>query len=93
MLGPEDLSYAQLASTISEATGREVRYVQVPFDAFRQQMIGQGMPPAFAEGFTDMFRAKNEGMDNVARRIPEFTGPTTFRQWAEQDLRPALLDR
>lgn len=90
VLGPEDLSYAELASIISEVIGREVGYRQIPFDAFQQQAIERGMPEAFARGFVDMFRAKNEGMDNVATRTPAFTGWTTFRRWAEEELKPAL---
>ena len=38
-----------------------------------------------------MFRAKNEGMDNVAERIAESRTPTSFRQWCEQEQRPAVL--
>lgn len=90
VLGPEDLSYDELAAIISEVTGRKVRYRQVPFDAFQAQAIESGMSEAFARGFVDMFRAKNEGMDNVAERTPEFAGPTTFHQWAEDELKPAL---
>ena len=38
-----------------------------------------------------MMRAKNEGMDDATPRTPEHTGPTTFRQWAEKELKPAVL--
>ena len=37
-----------------------------------------------------MMRAKNESMD-VAPRTPETTGSTSFRQWAEEELEPAVL--
>ena len=36
--------------------------------------------------------AKDEGMDNMVRRTPESATPTTFRQWREYVLRPAVLD-
>ena len=52
--------------------------------------MGRGMSDEFATGYVDMMRAKNEGMDNVAVRSPDNTGPTTFRQWAEVELKPAL---
>jgi hypothetical protein len=38
-----------------------------------------------------MMRAKNEGMDNASQRTPANTAPTTFRQWAELELKPAVL--
>jgi hypothetical protein len=37
-----------------------------------------------------MMRTKNEGKDNAAARSSERTGPTTFRQWAEELLMPAM---
>ncbi len=70
--------------------GREVAYQQVPFDGFKAQLMGRGMGDEFATGYVDMMRAKNEGMANVAARLPDNTGPTTLRQWAEVELKPAL---
>ena len=91
VLGPEDLSFNDMAAIVSEVLGREVRYQQVPFDAFKAQLLGRGMTESFAQGYVDMMRAKNEGMDNAAPRTAASTTPTTFRQWCEQELRPAVL--
>ena len=91
VLGPEELSYSDLAAIISEVIGREVRYQQVPFDAFKQQLRGRGWTDAFAQGYLDMLRAKNEGMDNIAPRATAIIGSTRFRQWAEEALKPAVL--
>ena len=90
LLGPEDLSYNDLAAIISEVLGREVRYQQVSFDGMKAQLLAHGMGEAFAQGYVDMMRAKNEGMDNMAVRTAANTGPTSFRQWAEEELKPAL---
>ena len=35
--------------------------------------------------------AKAAGLDNARPRTPEGTTPTTFRQWCEEVLRPAVL--
>lgn len=91
LMGPEDLSYNDLAAIISQVLGREVRYQQVPFDAAKAQLLERGVGEAFAEGYVDMMRAKNEGIDNVAPRTAANTGPTTFRQWTEEELKPAVL--
>jgi hypothetical protein len=40
---------------------------------------------------TDMADAKNRGLDLGIERTPENTTPTSFRQWCEDVLRPALL--
>lgn len=86
VLGPEDLSFNDQAAILSEVLGREVRYQQIGFDRFRQQFLDRGASPSFAQGYVDMYRAKDEGVDNVALRTPENAGPTTFRSVCERAL-------
>ena len=90
VLGPEELSYADLAAIVSEGIGREVRYEHQTFEAYKEIAMARGLTDAFAQGFVDMFRAKEEGMDNVASRATAIIGPTSFRQWVEEELRPAI---
>ena len=90
LLGPEDLTFTEIASIISEVLGREVRYQQIPFDGFKAQLMERGMIDVFAQGYGDMMRAKNEGMDNATPRTSANTGPTTFRRWAEEELKPVV---
>lgn len=89
-LGPEDLSFEEQATIISEVLGKEVSYVQTPFSAFKERMTSFGMSEAMAQGLVDMFNAKNEGLDNAAERTGESSTPTTFRQWASDVLEPAV---
>jgi len=49
------------------------------------------MSEAMAQGMLDMMVAKNEGLDNAQPRTPESTTPTSFRQWCEEVLKPAVL--
>lgn len=90
LLGPEDLSFDDQASIISQVTGRSVRYQQIPFDQFKQQFIDRGASESVAQGYVDMYRAKDEGIDNAARRIPENTVLTRFRAFCEESLKPLL---
>ena len=90
VLGPDDLSFDDIAAIISDVIGREVRYQQVPFDAIRAQLIGRGMPQDYAEGYVAMMRCKNEGMDNIAAQTAAITGANSFRAWAEQALKPSI---
>ncbi len=90
VLGPEDLSFNEMAAIVSEALGREIRYRQIPFDAFRTRLRERGVSESFAQGYVEMMQAKNEGMDNVAGRDPAAAAPTTFRQWCEDVLKPAM---
>ena len=92
LFGPEELSFTDLAAIASRVLGRDITYRQVPFDTFKAQLMEHGMSDAFAQGYADMMRAKNEGMDNAAAGPSAQTGPTTFQQWAEEQLKPAVLD-
>ena len=44
-----------------------------------------------AQGMVEMMVAKDQGLDNAEPRTPESTTPTSFRQWCEEVLKPAVL--
>ena len=90
MLGPEDLSPNEIASIVGETIGREVRFEQIAPDAFGARLRERGMLQPFVKGYVDMMVAKNEGMDNVAERSRALPERTTFRDWCEQELTPAI---
>ena len=91
LLGPEDLSFNDMAEIISEVLGKEVRYQQIPFEAYKNRFVEFGMYEAMAQGMTDMAWAKNEGIDNGVQRTPENSTPTSFRQWCDEVLKPAVV--
>jgi uncharacterized protein YbjT (DUF2867 family) len=90
VLGPEDLSFNEMAQTISQVLGSEVRYQQIPLDAFASNLAGRGMHPGMAQAMADMMAAKNAGLDNAAARTALTTTPTSFRQWCQDTLKPAV---
>lgn len=90
VLGPQDLSFDDQAAIISDVIGREVRYQQISFDRFEQQFLDRGASGSFARGSVDMYRAKDEGMDNVTLRTSENPLPTSFRTFCEQVLKPVV---
>ena len=92
VLGPEELSYSDLAAIVSDVLGREVRYEHQSYESYKAAAMARGLTDAFAQGFVDMLRAKEEGMDNAASRASAIIGPTTFRQWVEQELKPVIVD-
>ena len=93
LLGPEDLSCNDMAGIISEVLGRPVRCQQITFEAYQDRFTGFGMSEAMAQGMTDMARAKNQGLDNAVARTPGNSTPTSFRQWCQEVLKPAVLDQ
>lgn len=86
-LGPEDLSYNDMARVLSEVLGRPVRFEQISNDAFKARLMGRGMSDAMAQGNLEMWIAKGNGIDNAVKRTPESSTPTTFRDWARQVFR------
>jgi len=76
---------------MSEVLGKTVRFQQITGEAFKAQLIGNGMSDAMAQGMLDMAIAKNDGLDTAEPRTPQSTTPTTFRQWCETELKPAVL--
>ena len=91
MLGPEDLSFDDMAQIMSEVLGRPLRFQQIPGEAYKARLLERGMSEAMAQGSLDMPAAKDRGLDNAEPRTPESTTPTSFRQWCDDVLRPAVL--
>ncbi|WP_426511737.1 NAD(P)H-binding protein [Dactylosporangium sp. McL0621] len=89
VLGPEDITYDEMAATISDVLGRPVRYEQLPGEAFKAGMLARGISEPMAQGLLDMAVAKNEGLDRGVARTPQWSTPTTFRQWCTEVLKPA----
>ena len=92
VLGPEDLSNNDMAAIVSEVLGTAVRYQQTPGQAFKERLTGNGLSDAMAQALLDMMIAKDNGLDNCVARTPRnaLDTPTTFRQWCEDTLKPAV---
>jgi uncharacterized protein YbjT (DUF2867 family) len=90
VLGPEDLSNNDMAAIMSEVLGRPIRYQFVPAETYKAQLIKFGATAAVAQAMMRMFAAKDDGLDNAEPRTQENTSPTSFRQWCEEVLKPAM---
>ena len=91
VLGPEDLSFNDMAQIMSEVLSQPVRYQQITGQALKDRLTGAGMSDAMAQATVDMMIAKDQGLDNAEPRTPESTTPTSFRQWCEEVLKPTVL--
>src|SRR6266403_3980395 len=91
VLGPEDLSYNDMARIMSEVLGRPVRFQQISGEAFKARLLERGMSEAMAQGNVDMWVAYNQGLDTAEPRTPQSTTPTSFRQWCEEELKPRVM--
>ncbi len=91
VLGPEDLSYDDMALIMTDVLGKPVRFQRTTGEALKAQLIKSGANEVFAQGIVDMRAAKANGLDNTEPRTAENTTPTSFRQWCEEVLKPAVL--
>jgi uncharacterized protein YbjT (DUF2867 family) len=92
VLGPEDVSYKEMAEIMSEVLGTPVHFHQIPIKVYKARLIERGTSEAMAQGMAEMMEAKNAGLDNAEPRTPQATTPTSFRQWCEEFLKPAVLN-
>lgn len=90
VLGPEDLSQQDMAAVMSQVLGNPIRYQQTSAQAYKKSFLGFGFSEPMAQAMLDMALAKNKGLDNGVTRTPEFSSPTTFRQWCVDVLKPAV---
>ncbi len=90
VLGPEDLSFNDMAQIISETLGQPVRFVEMSNEALKAGLLQRGRSEAMAQGMIDMMTAINEGIYSRQPRTAENTTPTSFRQWCEEVLKPAV---
>lgn len=90
VLGPEDLSYNDMARIMSDVLAKPVRHQQVSYKDHMAGFLGFGMSEAMAKGMADMYAAKNAGIDKVEPRTPQNTTPTSFRQWCVEELMPLI---
>lgn len=73
--GPRLLSFGEAAAALSEATGREIRYVRVTAEEFRAFLAEHGLPVDFADLFTAILDGRNahlvNGVEEVLGRKPK----------------------
>jgi uncharacterized protein YbjT (DUF2867 family) len=91
VLGPEDLSYNDMAAIMSEVLGKPVRFQEMPGETFKARLLQRGMSEAMAQANLDMWDAYNHGLDTAEPRTPQSTTPTSFRQWCEDVLKPRVM--
>lgn len=91
VLGPEDLSFNEMAQIMSQVLGKPVRFEEMPDGAMKSMLLAYGQSDAMAQATVDLLAAIKEGIYSNEPRTPETNTPTSFRQWCEDVLKPAVL--
>jgi uncharacterized protein YbjT (DUF2867 family) len=90
VVSPDTLTPDDMAEVISETLGRAVRYRQVPVADRQAMMLARGASEAMAQDVTEMTEAQNDGIYDTEPRDPGSVAPTSFRQWCQDTLKPAV---
>jgi uncharacterized protein YbjT (DUF2867 family) len=88
--GAADITLAEAADILTEAAGKNIRYVQVPGEGIKQSLLGMGASHDAAENLVTMFQAFETGSYAAEPRTPETTTPTTLAEWTRTVLKPLL---
>jgi uncharacterized protein YbjT (DUF2867 family) len=85
LTGPASISYYDVAAALSEALDKEVVYVEVPLDAARGAMVGEGFPEWLADAVIEWAEAFREGYgDFTTEDVERLTGhpATSYEKFA-----------
>ena len=88
LTGAEALTIAQVASLLGEATGRTIRYVDVPEEAAKQAMLGMKMPATMVDGMMELHAIDKAGYAAaISPAVKDVTGkpPRSFRDFAKEN--------
>jgi uncharacterized protein YbjT (DUF2867 family) len=90
VVSPDDLAPDGMAEVISDILARTVRYRQVPVADRQAAMVQRGASPTIAHDMAAMTEAQNNGIYDAEPREPGSAAPTSFRQWCQDTLKPAI---
>lgn len=85
LTGPEALTHAEMAASISDAAGRPVTFADIPAEAMRDSLLGMGMPPWQADGLSEDYAHYRRGeAAAVTSGVQDATGkpPRAFAAFA-----------
>jgi uncharacterized protein YbjT (DUF2867 family) len=86
LLGPRDLSYAEVTRILGERIGKpDLKYVQFPYADMTKALVQMGLSENVAGLYAELSRALNEGKIKAQHgRRPDNTTPTRFEEFAEE---------
>ncbi|WP_432542604.1 NmrA family NAD(P)-binding protein [Kineococcus sp. SYSU DK002] len=94
--GPELLTFAQALALVSAATGRDVRFQEIPVDEHRRELLGQGVPAEVVDLLTYLFTEVLDGRgERLSRGVQDALGrePGSFADYARRAAATGAWDR
>jgi uncharacterized protein YbjT (DUF2867 family) len=91
VVGPDELSPDDMARIMSEVLARPIRFQQVGGEVYKSTLMRHGVSEASAQGLIDMAAQIEQGIYDAEPGTARPVGPTGFRQWCQEVLKPAVL--
>jgi len=86
LTGSQALTGTQVAEILSHAAGRQIRYVPITPEQYKQGALSMGMPEVYVDALVDLDRYYAAGkLSTVTSAVREITGrePIRFEQFAK----------
>ena len=88
LTGSQALTMTEVAEKLSAATGKAIRYVNVPPEDARQAQLAAGMPPYLADALFELFAERRNGKEAKVWPDAEILlgrKPTSFDEFAKRN--------
>ncbi len=88
LTGPAALTMTEVAEKLSAATGKTIRYINVPPEDARKAQLAAGMPPYLADALFELFAERRNGKEATVWPDAEALlgrPPTSFDEFARRN--------
>lgn len=88
LTGPEAISNQEIAALLSEVTGRQITYIDIPEQKTRESMLNIGMPEIITEWILELYAINKAGYTaELSTSVKDILGreARTFKTFAHQN--------
>ena len=88
LTGPEALTMTEVAERLSAATGKTIKYINVPPEDVRKAQLAAGVPPYIADALAELFAERRKGKESQVWPVAQTLlgrRPTSFAEFAARN--------
>jgi uncharacterized protein YbjT (DUF2867 family) len=88
LTGPEALTMTEVAERLSAATGKTIKYINVPPEDVKKAQVAAGVPPYIADALAELFAERRKGKESQVWPIAQTLlgrRPTSFAEFAARN--------
>lgn len=88
LTGPEALTMTEVAERLSAATGKTIKYINVPPEDVKKAQLAAGVPPYIADALAELFAERRKGKESQVWPVAQTLlgrRPTSFAEFAARN--------